>query len=98
MAVIKQRNFIGDILGHGPDGAQEGILVVGRPAGHENGQDGQGAEGKDQQQADVEVPDNQRGRKRYNHKTDQHRQEHDDGGQQIDQLVRIFRSDQLFTD
>ena len=50
-----QRDFVADELGAGAEGAEEAVLVVGRPAAEDDGVDRQAADGEDVDDADVDV-------------------------------------------
>ncbi len=91
----EQRNFVGHVLGHGADSPEDRVLVVGGPAGHEDGQDRQGGEAEDQHDPHVHVPDDQGLGEGDHQEGEQHRQEDDDGGQPEDRLIRFFRGDEL---
>ena len=51
----RQRDLVADDLGRRAQAAQQRVLVEARPAGHQQADDGQAADGEQVQQADVEV-------------------------------------------
>ena len=50
-----QRNFVADHLGDGAHGAEQRVLVAARPAGHEDGEFDDRADGEEEQHAGVQV-------------------------------------------
>ncbi len=91
----KQRNFVGHILSHGTDGAEQRILVVGSPTAGQDGEHGEGRKGKDQQHAQIHVTKDEVRAERQNQETHQHRHEHQHRGDHKQGAVGAQRSDEF---
>lgn len=89
-------NFVGDILGHHPRGGNDGVFVPRRPTAQHDGHHVDGAEGKDHQQPNIDVPRRQALAKRNNRQPGQHRRHHQQRSQAEQAAVHPGRNDQLF--